>query len=146
LQFSIFLILFFVWNKRCYLKCLFFRQEKQNKNSQNKKYCLDLNEEHAPLTNHLNIDFIGESEFDNNCKNNSENNSYSNLSKAELQEKEAKILRFGIDYCRASPNIHLKTKSILNTGWRNTKFHFDVDLELANSFSYKIENVIFIKI
>ncbi len=107
-----------------------------------------MNEEHAPLTNHINIDFGGESEYGNSTNNHNHNNNsnensfFAGLSKAEMQDKEAKILRFAIDYCRASPNIHLKGKSILNIGWRSTKFHFDVDLELANSFSYNIENVI----
>lgn len=106
---------------------------------------MDINDEQHPLTNQINIDFIGENEFDNEIKFTNENNSFANLSKAEMQEKEAKIIRFAIDYCRASPNIHLKNKSILNIGWRNTKFHFDVDLELANSFNYKIEIVKFKK-
>jgi len=65
-----------------------------------------------------------------------------NLSKIELEEKENKILRFVIDYCRASPNINLNQKQIISLGWRNTKFHFDVDIELTNSLNYAMENVI----
>lgn len=84
---------------------------------------------------------MGESECKNSANNQNQNNSFASLSIAEQQEKEAKIMRFAIDYCRASPNIHLKNKSLLNIGWRSTKFHFEVDLELANSFNYINENV-----
>jgi len=58
-----------------------------------------------------------------------------------LAEKESKISRFAIDYCRASPNINLKQKKTISIGWRNTKFHFDVQMELTNSLNYTTENV-----
>ncbi len=64
-----------------------------------------------------------------------------NYNKNEHAEKESKILRFTIDYCRASPNINLKQKNCLSIGWRNTKFHFDVQMELTNSLNYSSENV-----
>lgn len=61
------------------------------------------------------------------------------LHNTEAAQKESKLLRFAIDYCRASPNIFLKQKNILNIGWRNTKFHFDVDIEIYNNYNYKNE-------
>lgn len=66
----------------------------------------------------------------------------SNLSKNELIERESKVSRFTIDYCRASPNIDLKQKKPISIGWRNTKFHFDVQIELTNSLNFSTENVI----
>jgi hypothetical protein len=80
-----------------------------------------------------------------NQNNNSiylQNYNFENMSISEVKEKEAKILRFAIDYCRASPNITLKNKNQMNIGWRNNKFHFDVDLEISNNFNFKSENVI----
>ena len=50
----------------------------------------------------------------------------------ESQDKLAKLTRFGLDYCRASPNITLKRKSLLDIGWRNQKYIYEVDYEVIN--------------
>lgn len=58
--------------------------------------------------------------------------SLSNYIEKETNERIAKLVRFGVDYCRASPNITLKTKSLLNIGWRAQKFNYDVEYEIVN--------------
>jgi hypothetical protein len=85
----------------------------------------------------------------NNHNNNHNQNFYinnndinENLNYNELIEKEKKFSRFVIDYCRASPNINLRQKKSISLGWRNIKFHFEVDIELTNSLNFAIENVI----
>lgn len=50
----------------------------------------------------------------------------------ESQDKLAKLTRFGLDYCRASPNITLKRKNLLDIGWRNQKYNYEVDYEIVN--------------
>jgi hypothetical protein len=51
----------------------------------------------------------------------------------ETDERINKLIRFGVDYCRASPNITLKNnKSLLNIGWRLQKFSYDVEYETQN--------------
>ena len=50
----------------------------------------------------------------------------------ESQNKLAKLTRFGLDYCRASPNITLKNKNLLDIGWRLQKYNYNVDFEVTN--------------
>jgi hypothetical protein len=50
----------------------------------------------------------------------------------ESSEKINKVVRFAEDYCRASPNISLKNKSLLNIGWRMQKYNYDVEYEIIN--------------
>lgn len=77
---------------------------------------------------------------DNEYFYNNSNGITANLSKNELDEKENKISRFVNDYCRASPNISLKQKQTIFMGWRNTKFHFEVDIDMQN-LNYNTDTV-----
>jgi hypothetical protein len=47
-------------------------------------------------------------------------------------DKLNKIVRFAVDYCRASPNITLNNKNMLNIGWRIQKFNYDVSYEIVD--------------
>jgi hypothetical protein len=59
--------------------------------------------------------------------------SLSHYFEKETNERINKLIRFGVDYCRASPNISLKNnKSLLNIGWRTQKFNYDVEYETVN--------------
>jgi hypothetical protein len=58
--------------------------------------------------------------------------SLSSALEKESTDRTAKLLRFGADYCRASPNIALRNKSMLNIGWRTQKYNYDVDYEMIN--------------
>jgi hypothetical protein len=82
-------------------------------------------------------------DLNQNSTNNSSNKNYtqedanhsdslSNFIEKETNERIGKLVRFGVDYCRASPNITLKTKSLLNIGWRAQKFNYDVEYEVVN--------------
>ena len=61
-----------------------------------------------------------------------DSDSLHNMVEKESQEKIAKLTRFGLDYCRASPNIILKRKSLLDIGWRKNKYNYEVDYEIIN--------------
>jgi hypothetical protein len=68
-------------------------------------------------------------------KNNNDLNTSDSLShylEKESNERMAKLVRFGVDYCRASPNINLKNKTLLNIGWRVQKFNYEVDYGIVN--------------
>ena len=70
-----------------------------------------------------------------NCYENNEmeeSDSLHHMVEKESQEKIAKLTRFGLDYCRASPNITLKRKSLLDIGWRINKYNYEVDYEIIN--------------
>jgi hypothetical protein len=60
----------------------------------------------------------------------------------ETNERNNKLIRFAEDYCRASPNINLKQKALLNIGWRTSKFNYEVDYEIIN-FKGEKTNVFF---
>ena len=71
--------------------------------------------------------------------------SLSSLLEKESTDRTAKLLRFGADYCRASPNISLRNKFMLNIGWRTQKYNYDVDYEMISFKGEKITvNLIFI--
>ena len=72
--------------------------------------------------------------YNNDTKLSIENNNdtLSNFMEKETSERNNKLIRFGEDYCRASPNINLKQKSLLNIGWRTAKFNYEVDYEIVN--------------
>ena len=50
----------------------------------------------------------------------------------DSNDKLNKIVRFAVDYCRASPNITLNNKNMLNIGWRIQKFNYDVEYEFID--------------
>jgi hypothetical protein len=50
----------------------------------------------------------------------------------ESNNKLNKIVRFAVDYCRASPNMTLNNKNMLNIGWRIQKFNYDVNYEIVD--------------
>jgi hypothetical protein len=93
---------------------------KRNDNSDKNAY-LDLKNNSSTSTNN---------QYTQEEGNNSD--SLSNFIEKETNERIAKLVRFGVDYCRASPNITLKTKSLLNIGWRMQKFNYDVEYEIVN--------------
>lgn len=66
---------------------------------------------------------------------NNESINYDNQS-----EKEKKICRFVLDYCRASPFMTLLDKHIQYIGWRNQKYCFDV--EFKNTFNGELDEEI----
>lgn len=66
--------------------------------------------------------------------------SVSTIIEKETSERINKLIRFAVDYCRASPNIMLKNKSLLNIGWRGQKFNYDVDFEIVG-FKGEKQNV-----
>jgi hypothetical protein len=43
-----------------------------------------------------------------------------------------KIVKFSLDYCRASPNMNLKNKNLLNIGWRMNKYNFSINYDVSN--------------
>jgi hypothetical protein len=75
----------------------------------------------------------------------SNNDSLSAFVEKETNERNQKLLRFAEDYCRASPNINLNQKSLLNIGWRTAKFNYQVDYEIVN-FKGEKTNVYFINL
>lgn len=61
------------------------------------------------------------------------NQHHLNISSVEDSgDKLTRIIRFAVDYCRSSPNITLKHKNILNIGWRNQKYNYEVDYDLID--------------
>ncbi len=85
--------------------------------------------------------------FNSNNNNTAKNNdrefsgsdSLSNYIEKEAKEKISKLIRFGVDYCRASPNISLiNNKSLLEIGWRAQKYSYDVQFETVNFKSDKL--------
>jgi len=88
----------------------------------------------------------------NNLRNNDKDITYKNSNdmyssdslshylEKETNDKIAKLVRFGVDYCRASPNISLKNnKSLITIGWRTQKFNYDVEFEKINYKGEKIQ-------
>ncbi len=65
--------------------------------------------------------------------------SLSNYLEKETKEKTSKLIRFAEDLCRASPNINLKSKFILNIGWRTQKFNFQVVFDEVNYKGERLE-------
>jgi hypothetical protein len=61
-----------------------------------------------------------------------ETNALLNNIENENNDKLNKIIRFAVDYCRASPNITLNNKNMLNIGWRIQKFNYDVNYEIED--------------
>lgn len=55
-----------------------------------------------------------------------------------IDDNVKKILRFAIDYCRASPNINFKNKTISNIGWRGSKYNIFVEFEMYNKEGQKL--------
>jgi hypothetical protein len=72
--------------------------------------------------------------------------SYNSTASRENAEKNAKLIRFAVDYCRASPNISLKVQELLAIGWRGNKYNFDVNYELINYNGERVSvNIFFYK-
>lgn len=107
-----------------------FNEEKIPLNQQNQNFDLTEDPESA---------LFNKKSYEN--PNNSQGLITENLSKKEQIEKDAKISRFAMDYSRASPNITLRQKNPISIGWRNSKYHFDVLMEITNSLNYSTENV-----
>lgn len=53
-------------------------------------------------------------------------------------DNSSKILRFALDYCRASPNISFKNKAITNIGWRSSKYSLFAEFQMINQEGSKI--------
>jgi hypothetical protein len=103
------------------------KESNSNKNSSNPS--------HSDKSKNTYLDVNGNmSSKDNPNLNDDLNNSdsLSNYIEKETNERIGKLVRFGVDYCRASPNITLKTKTLLNIGWRAQKFNYDVEYEIVN--------------
>jgi hypothetical protein len=77
---------------------------------------------------------------DNRNKDKNNNNNIENIQILDVSdtEKQTKLIRFAVDYCRSSPNITLKQKSLLNIGWRNSKYNYEVIYEYISYDGEKI--------
>jgi hypothetical protein len=64
--------------------------------------------------------------------NNNANDAFLNFIENDSNDKLNKTIRFAVDYCRASPNISLNNKNMLNIGWRIQKFNYDVEYEIVD--------------